>query len=63
MAHRHNHALLTVPEVAQHLCVTDTTVRKWIKEGKLEAVALPHGRKCTRYRVRRETLHLILGFQ
>jgi len=34
--------LLTVAEVAQILRVDDTTVRRWIKQGVLDAVVLPH---------------------
>ena len=33
--------LLTVREVARRLRVDDTTVRRWIKHGTLEAVSLP----------------------
>ena len=33
--------LLTVSEVARILRVDDTTVRRWIKEGALEALPLP----------------------
>ena len=34
--------LLTVSEVARRLRVDDTTVRRWIKSGALEAITLPH---------------------
>ena len=34
--------LLTVREVAKQLRVDDTTVRRWIKNGVLEAITLPH---------------------
>ena len=34
--------LLTIREVAQALRVDDTTVRRWVKQGLLEAVTLPH---------------------
>ncbi len=34
--------LLTVREVAKQLRVDDTTVRRWIKNGVLEAISLPH---------------------
>ena len=36
--------LLTVREVAKQLRVDDTTVRRWIKNGALEAITLPHRR-------------------
>jgi excisionase family DNA binding protein len=48
--------LLTVHEVASHLRVDDTTVRRWIKSGALEAIALPHRGKRRGYRVRKLTL-------
>lgn len=48
--------LLTVREVARHLRVDDTTVRRWIKCGALEAITLPHRGKRRGYRVRRTTL-------
>ena len=52
--------LLTIGEVARHLRVNDTTVRRWIKSGALEAVTLPHSGKRCGYRVRRETLDILL---
>lgn len=55
--------LLTVHEVACILRVDDTTVRRWIKAGVMEAVALPHVNKRCAYRVRRETLDGLLGQQ
>ncbi len=39
--------LLTVREVARRLRVDDTTVRRWIKSGALEAVTLPRVKKST----------------
>ena len=48
--------LLTVHEVARQLRVDDTTVRRWIKCGALEAIALPHRGKRRGYRVRKHTL-------
>ncbi len=48
--------LLTVHEVARHLRVDDTTVRRWIKSGALEAITLPHRGKRRGYRVRKLTL-------
>jgi len=52
--------LLTVHEVAKRLRVDDTTVRRWIKNGVLEAIALPHRSKRQAYRVRRGTLDGLL---
>jgi len=48
--------LLTVREVARHLRVDDTTVRRWIKSGALEAITLPHRGKRRGYRVRKNTI-------
>lgn len=53
--------LLTVREVARHLRVDDTTVRRWIKSGALEAVTLPHRGKRRGYRVRKLTLDALLN--
>lgn len=53
--------LLTVREVARHLRVDDTTVRRWIKSGALEAVALPHSGKRCGYRVRKNTLNSLFN--
>lgn len=52
--------LLTVQEVASILRVDQTTVRRWIKEGTLPSIRLPHRGKREIYRVRRSTLNLIL---
>ena len=55
--------LLTVSEVAQILRVDDTTVRRWVKIGALDAVVLPHLNKRQAYRIKRETLNKLLeGF-
>ena len=53
--------LMTVHEVAVKLRVDDTTVRRWIKQGTMDAVALPHMNTWQAYRVKRETLDRILG--
>jgi excisionase family DNA binding protein len=53
--------LLTVHEVARQLRVDDTTVRRWIKNGALEAVTLPHLGKRRGYRVRKLTLDALLN--
>jgi excisionase family DNA binding protein len=53
--------LLTVSEVARILRVDDTTVRRWVKQGALEAVVLPHVNERQAYRVRRSTLDKLLG--
>lgn len=52
--------LLTVREVAKQLRVDDTTVRRWIKNGVLEAITLPHRGARQAYRIRRSTLDTLL---
>src|SRR5690349_8213364 len=52
--------LLTVREVARQLRVDDTTVRRWIKNGVLEAISLPHKGARQAYRIRRSTLNTLL---
>ena len=53
--------LLTVREVAQRLRVDDTTVRRWIKSGSLEAITLPHRGKRSAYRVKKSTMDKLLS--
>lgn len=53
--------LLTVREVARRLRVDDTTVRRWIKSGMLEAVTLPHKGKRRGYRVKKMTLDALFN--
>lgn len=53
--------LLTVREVAKRLRVDDTTVRRWIKNGVLEAITLPHQGSRQAYRVRSSTLDALLA--
>ena len=53
--------LLTVGEVARQLRVDDTTVRRWIKNGVLEAISLPHSGIRQAYRIRRSTLEDLLS--
>ena len=52
--------LLTVHEVANRLRVDDTTVRRWISNGVLKAVILPHIGKRQGYRIRTSTLNTLL---
>jgi excisionase family DNA binding protein len=56
-----NAELLTVREVAKRLRVDDTTVRRWIKLGVLEAISLPHRGARQAYRIRRSTLETLLA--
>lgn len=53
-------SLLTVHEVATELRVDDTTVRRWIHDGILEAVPLPARGTRQAWRVKRETLDALL---
>jgi excisionase family DNA binding protein len=55
--------LHTVREVAKRLRVDDTTVRRWIKSGTLEAIALPHRGKRQAYRVPSSVLAALLTSQ
>ncbi|MBV9691159.1 MAG: helix-turn-helix domain-containing protein [Ktedonobacteraceae bacterium] len=52
--------LLTVREVAHRLRVDDTTVRRWIKTGALEAITLPHRAKRQAYRIKKSTMDTLL---
>ena len=52
--------LLTVREVARRLRVDDTTVRRWIKNGSLEAITLPHRGKRSAYRVKKSTMDRLM---
>lgn len=52
--------LLTIREVAKALRVDDTTVRRWVKCGALEAILLPHRGLRMAYRVRKATLDALL---
>jgi len=52
--------LLTVAEVAELLRVDPTTCRRWIKNGVLEAISLPHRGLRQAYRIRRSTLDTLL---
>ncbi len=52
--------LLTVREVARRLRVDDTTVRRWIKSGALEAITLPHKGRRQAYRIKKSTLDALL---
>lgn len=53
--------LLKVSEVARILRVDDTTVRRWVKRGALEAVVLPHVSARRDYRIKRDTLDHVLN--
>jgi excisionase family DNA binding protein len=61
MAEERREELLTVREVARRLRVDDTTVRRWIKSGALEAITLPHRGKRQAYRIKKSTLDTLLN--
>ena len=61
MAEEKREELLTVREVARRLRVDDTTVRRWIKSGALEAITLPHRGKRQAYRIKKSTLDNLLN--
>jgi excisionase family DNA binding protein len=52
--------LLTVSEVSRILRVDDTTTRRWIKQGALEAVILPHVNDRQAYRIKRSVVEKLL---
>ena len=52
--------LLTVYEVAYVLRVDETTVRRWVTHGVLNAVVLPHKGKRHSYRIKRSALQAVL---
>ena len=56
-----NAEVLTVREVAKRLRVDDTTVRRWIKSGAMEAVELPNRGLKHAYRIKKETLERLLN--
>lgn len=47
---------LTVPEVAERTGVSGTTVRRWINDGYLRAMALPGNEQRTQWRIRKSDL-------
>ena len=53
--------LLIVQEVADILRFDATTVRRWVKSGVLEAVALPHQNIRVACRIKRETVEKLLS--
>ena len=52
--------LWTVSEVAKRLRLDETTVRRYIADGAMEAVILPHKGKRKAYRIKQSTLDTIL---
>ena len=61
MFHETTDPLLTIQEVARQLRVDDTTVRRWIKSGVLEAITLPHVGKRHAHRIKQSTLDALLA--
>ena len=52
--------LWTVSEVAKRLRLDETTVRRYIADGAMEAVILPHKGERKSYRIKQSTLDTIL---
>ena len=52
--------VLTVGEVARRLLVDETTVRRWIKSGALEAITLPHRARRQSYRIGKSTMETLM---
>ena len=52
---------MTVHEVARNLRVDDTTVRRWIKNGALEAITLPHLGSRNSYRIRKSSFDALFN--
>jgi excisionase family DNA binding protein len=48
---------LTLPEAAERLGVSETSIRRWVKAGRLKAIHLPSGRR----RVRAAEVEAILA--
>ncbi len=53
--------LLTVKEVAHRLRVDESTVRRWVKSGILEAITLPHQGTRKQFRIRKSTLDTLFN--
>lgn len=53
--------LMTVTEVAQRLRLDATTIRRYIKNGLMDAIALPHRGKRQAYRIKQATLTALLA--
>jgi excisionase family DNA binding protein len=53
--------LLTVREVAEILRCDATTIRRWLKNGAMQAIELPHPGTRMSYRIKRETLDTLLN--
>lgn len=55
-----DHELLTIREVSKALRVDDTTTRRWVTQGILDAVILPYGGKRKSYRIKRSVLNELI---
>jgi excisionase family DNA binding protein len=48
---------LTIPEAAAEFHVSESSVRRWVKNGRLKAIRLPSGRR----KIRREDVNAIMA--
>ena len=53
--------MMTVQEVERILNVHGATVRRWIRDGTLEAIILPHKGDRVSYRIKGETIDALLN--
>jgi len=60
MSSEHQEELLTAQEVARRLRVDETTVRRWVNNGALEAIKFPPRSGRQLYRVRKSVLDALL---
>ena len=60
--HEKQPKMMTIQQVAEFLAVDDTTVRRWIKAGAIEAVILPSlpGAKRQSYRIHYDILRTLV---
>ncbi len=61
MKNKPEEELMTAREVAELFRVDETTVRRWVANGILNAVTLPHKGTRLSYRIRRKTVDKLLN--
>jgi len=60
MSYENQEELLTAQEVARRLRVDETTVRRWVNNGSLEAIKFPPRSRRQCYRIRKSVLDALL---